>query len=37
VLAERSGHYIQRDQPDLVAEAVRAVVETWQRKTTACS
>jgi pimeloyl-ACP methyl ester carboxylesterase len=27
VLAERSGHYIQRDQPELVVDTIRAVVE----------
>jgi pimeloyl-ACP methyl ester carboxylesterase len=27
VAAERSGHYIQQDRPDLVIDAVRQVVE----------
>ena len=27
IIAEKSGHYIQRDQPELVIEAVRGVVE----------
>jgi hypothetical protein len=26
-VAEQSGHYIQQSQPDLVVEAIRAVVE----------
>jgi pimeloyl-ACP methyl ester carboxylesterase len=36
VLAEKSGHYIQQSQPDLVLQAIRAVVEavrdpsTWE-------
>ena len=27
IIAEKSGHYIQRDQPELVVDAIRAVVE----------
>jgi pimeloyl-ACP methyl ester carboxylesterase len=27
IIAEKSGHYIQRDQPELVIEAIRQVVE----------
>jgi len=28
ILAERSTHYIQRDQPDLVIESVREMLDT---------
>lgn len=28
ILAERSQHYIQRDQPDLVIGAIRAMVDS---------
>lgn len=31
VVAERSGHYIQLDQPDFVIEAIREVVEAARR------
>jgi pimeloyl-ACP methyl ester carboxylesterase len=32
VLAEASGHYIHADQPDLVADLVRAAVDAWRRE-----
>jgi pimeloyl-ACP methyl ester carboxylesterase len=31
IIAERSGHYIQFDQPDLVIDAIRQVVEATRR------
>ena len=32
VIAEKSGHYIQFDQPDLVIDAIRQVVEATRRR-----
>ena len=32
VVAEQSGHYIQVEQPKLVIEAIREVVEAAQRR-----
>jgi pimeloyl-ACP methyl ester carboxylesterase len=32
IIAERSGHYIQFDQPDLVIDAIRQVVEATRRR-----
>ena len=32
IIAERSGHYIQFDQPDLVVDAIRQVVEATRRR-----
>jgi pimeloyl-ACP methyl ester carboxylesterase len=31
IIAEKSGHYIQLDQPDLVIDAIRQVVEAARR------
>lgn len=32
VVAERSGHYVQNDEPELVIQAVRRVVETVRKQ-----
>ena len=34
LVAEKSGHFIHRDQPDLVIQAIRSVVESARNRTT---
>jgi CII-binding regulator of phage lambda lysogenization HflD len=32
IVAEESGHFIHLDQPDLVVEAIRSLIETVRRQ-----
>ena len=32
IIAEQSGHYVQNDQPDLVVQAIRQVVEAARQR-----
>ena len=34
LVAEKSGHFIHRDQPDLVVQAIRTVVDSARSRTT---